>query len=138
VSAAKAPLGFGLYFIDVLACLLFSITLALATARFDTEQSVAVQLPTLEGSEHAPDLAPELGAQWITLREEEEGVQLYLDDVPLTLAALSARLEAAPPPAVILRSEASLLAELIGVAHSAGVPDVQIAYEQRVEEEGNP
>ena len=138
MSAAKAPLGFGLYFIDVLACMLFSITLALATARFDSVQNVAVQLPTIEDSEHVEGGAPQLGAQWITLRREGEGVQLYLGEDPVTLAALSARLEAAPPPAVILRSETSLLAELIGVAHAAGVADVQVAYEVSSTEEGTP
>ncbi len=35
-------LGYGLYFIDVLACLLFAITLTLAGARFGHERTVAV------------------------------------------------------------------------------------------------
>jgi biopolymer transport protein ExbD len=138
MSAAKAPLGFGLYFIDVLACMLFSITLALATARFDSEQHVAVQLPSIEDSEHSSDAAPQLGAQWVTLREEASGMQLYLGEEPVTLAALSSRFRAAPPPALILRSEASVLAEVIGMAHAAGVADVQLAYEVSSQEGEQP
>ena len=34
MSAPSSPLGLGLYFIDVLACLLFCLTLALVGARF--------------------------------------------------------------------------------------------------------
>ena len=134
MSGAKAPLGFGLYFMDVLACMLFSIVLALTSASFDREALLPVVLPTLERSSDAPLVAPELGAQWITLREEAGGVQLYLGDEAIELATLTERLEAAPPPSVILRTEESLLARLIALAHGAGVGDVQVAYEPKEDE----
>ena len=43
MSAARAPLGAGLYFIDVLACLLFCLVLVLVGARFGREQSVEIE-----------------------------------------------------------------------------------------------
>ena len=129
MSESKAPLGFGLYFIDVLACMLFSITLALAGARFDRVEPISLQLPPIERSEASLDAAPELAAQSITLRQEEGTMQIYLGEDPITLDALSERLEGAPPPAVVLRSEQSLLARVIAIAHSAGVHDVQLAYQ---------
>lgn len=129
MSASKAPLGFGLYFIDVLACMLFSITLALAGARFDRVERVSVQLPAMERTDTSLDSAPELAAQSITLREEEGSMRVYLGEDPVTLEALTERLAAAPPPAVVLRSEQSVLAQVIGIAYGAGVHDVQVAYE---------
>ena len=134
MSTAKAPLGFGLYFIDVLACLLFAIVLALAGARFDREQRVAVQLPPIERSDHSLDAAPELLTQSITLREEADGAQIYLGEEPISLAELKQRFEQAPPPGVVLRSEASLLTEVVALVHSAGVHDLQIAYEIQAQE----
>jgi biopolymer transport protein ExbD len=138
MSESKAPLGFGLYFIDVLACMLFSITLALAGARFDQVEHVSVQLPPMERSEASLDAAPELAAQSITLRQEEGNMQIYLGEDPVTLDTLTRRLESAPPPAVVLRSEQSLLAQVIAVAHSAGVHDVQVAYESVPAQPGEP
>ena len=41
----------------------------------------------------------------------------------------SARLQAAPPPSLVVRSEQSMLAQVIALAHTAGVHDVQVAYE---------
>ena len=34
-----------------------------------------------------------------------------------------------PPPSLLVRSEQSLLAQVIALAHTAGVHDVQVAYE---------
>lgn len=138
MSTSKAPLGFGLYFIDVLACMLFSITLALTSARFDEQELVSVQLPSIERTQASLDAAPELAAQSITLRREDESMRIYLGDEPVSLDALTARLQAAPPPAVVLRSEQSLLAQVIAAAHGAGVHDVQVAYEVTPAEEVQP
>ena len=49
-AQSTSLLGYGLYFIDVLACLLFCITLALVGARFGREQSVELELPRIEQS----------------------------------------------------------------------------------------
>jgi hypothetical protein len=136
VSTHRTPLGFGLYFIDVLACTLFSITLALVGARFDREERVSVQLPAIERSRRAADAAPELVAQSVTLREEPSGMRIYLGEEPISLAALTARLQAAPPPSLVVRSEQSMLAQVIALAHTAGVHDVQVAYEPA--SEGRP
>ena len=64
-AQSSSLLGYGLYFIDVLACLLFCITLALVGARFGREQTVAVELPELERAEGP---GAELSGSTITLR----------------------------------------------------------------------
>jgi biopolymer transport protein ExbD len=125
VSAARAPLGSGLYFIDVLACLLFCLTLVLVDARFGTERSVEVDLPPL-GSEGGGSLT----GRTITLRGAASDAQLYLDDELVTLEMLEARLRAAPPPSVVVRSEATPLARVVAIAHEAGVHDIELAYER--------
>ena len=44
MKTRRSPLGSGLYFIDVLACLLFCLALALVGARFGNEHSVEIEV----------------------------------------------------------------------------------------------
>ena len=120
-----SPMALGLYFIDVLACLLFCLTLALVGANFRRETTVELELPRLpEGA--AP--GPELSGVAIALRDGDQGPELYWEDERVTVAELGERLAAEPPPSVMLRAETSLLTEVIGLAHAAGVHDIQLAY----------
>jgi hypothetical protein len=127
VSAQSTSLlGYGLYFIDVLACLLFCITLALVGARFGREQTVALELPRMERTDGG---GSDLSGPSIALRGEGEALEIFLDGEPVTLDELATRLEGAPVPSVVVRSEASSLTRVIGIAHAAGVYDIQLAYE---------
>ena len=124
-ARSTSPLGFGLYFIDVLACLLFCITLALVGARFGRETSIPIDLPRLEGD--GP--GAELSAPSIALRSEAGELRLFFDGEPLDFAQLAERLERDPPPSVVVRAEVSPLSRVIGIAHDAGVRDIALAYE---------
>jgi hypothetical protein len=124
--SAPAPLGFGLYFIDVLACLLFCLTLALVGARFGREVTVPVDLPRLERSGAA---GTDLSGVEIVLLGAGDRPELFYDGERVGLDQLTSRLGAAPPPSVLVRSEDSVLARVIGAAHAAGVRDIQLAYE---------
>jgi hypothetical protein len=127
VSAQSTSLlGYGLYFIDVLACLLFCITLALVGARFGREQTVALELPHMEQTDGG---GSDLSGPSIALRGEGEALEIFLDSERVTLDELAARLEEAPVPSVVVRSEASSLTRVIGIAHAAGVHDIRLAYE---------
>ena len=130
MSASAAPMGRGLYFIDVLACLLFCVTLALVGARFGgREVTVPVELPKLPDAETSAAGADLSGAT-IVLKSSPDGAELYYDGEPLDFEALAARLAEATPPSVVVRSEASPLARVIGSAHAAGVHDIRLAYEE--------
>jgi len=127
VSAQSTSLlGYGLYFIDVLACLLFCITLALVGARFGREQTVALELPRMQRTDGG---GSDLSGPSIALRGEGEALEIFLDGERVTLDELATRLEGAPVPSVVVRSEASSLTRVIGIAHAAGVYDIQLAYE---------
>jgi hypothetical protein len=127
VSAQSTSLlGYGLYFIDVLACLLFCITLALVGARFGREHTVALELPQLEQSAGG---GSDLSGPTIAVRGEGEAIEIFLDDERVTLDELAARLGGAPAPSVVVRSEESILTRVIGIAHAAGVHDIQLAYQ---------
>ncbi len=126
MSAGRAPLGAGLYFIDVLACLLFCLVLALVGARFGQEHSVELDLPELA---RAPEGGASLTERQITLRERDGRVEVWLDDEPLSLEELALRLEAETPPSVVVRSETSLLSRVVGIAHDAGVRQIELTYE---------
>lgn len=121
----------GLYFIDVLACLLFSLTLALVGARFSSEQAVEIELP---------DAAPVAGAgsaldaEVVTIRPGATGPTLLIGDELLDFSGLQARFQSAPPAAVLIRSEATALSRVIAIAHGAGVSEIQLAYEARPDE----
>jgi biopolymer transport protein ExbD len=130
VSAGPSPTGLGIYFVDVLACLLFCLSLALVGARFGREHTVPVELPRA-GPNGAP--GPELTGSSLTLREHDGELEVFLDEERIPLEELEARLRAAPPAALVIRSQPSPLARAIGMAHAAGVHDIQLAY--RSEEE---
>jgi hypothetical protein len=124
--SAASPMSLGLYFIDILACLLFCLTLALVDARFGREVTVPVELPQLEKTAAAgTDL---LGVE-IVVREAPDGVEIFYEGEPVSVEALGARRADAPPPAIVVRSEASPVTRVIGAAHAAGVHDIQLAYE---------
>ncbi len=126
MSAGRAPLGAGLYFIDVLACLLFCLVLALVGARFGHEHSVELDLPELAS---AQDGGASLTERQIALRERDGRVEVWLDGEPLSLEELALRLEAETPPAVVVRSETSLLSRVVGIAHDAGVRQIELTYQ---------
>jgi len=126
--SARSPVGFGLYFIDVLASLLFAITLALASARFSHETTVPVNLPELAG-EAGLEAAPESVS--VTIRREDGRPRYYLDDRPLSFEALGERLRAASPAALRIRAQETALGRVIGLAHESGIHDIELAYETR-------
>ncbi len=128
-----SSMSLGLYFIDVLACLLFCLSLALVGASFGRETTVPLELPRMpEGAAPGPDLS----GIAIALRQGEAGPELFYDGTPVTVGELAERLAAAPPPSLVLRAETSLLTEVIGLAHAAGVHDIQLAYARaKIEEE---
>jgi len=126
--SARSPVGFGLYFIDVLASLLFAITLALSSARFSHETTVPVNLPELAG-EAGRGAAPETVS--VTIRREDGRARYYLEDRALSFEALGARLRAAPPEALQIRAEETALGRVIGLAHESGIHDIELAYQTR-------
>jgi hypothetical protein len=128
---SRSPVGFGLYFIDVLACLLFCITLSLVGARFSRETTVPVELPELAGAAGAAG-APE--AVSVTIRTEAGRTRYWLEDREIGFADLDRRLRAEPPTALRIRSEETALARVIGIAHASGVHDIELAYETRARE----
>ena len=128
MSSGRAPLGAGLYFIDVFACLLFCLVLALLGARFGREHSVELDLPELAS---APESGPSLTEREIALRERDGEVEIRLDGEVVSLEGLAARLRAETPPAVVVRSETSLLSRVVGIAHDAGVREIELTYEVR-------
>jgi hypothetical protein len=130
VSAPATPSGYGLYFIDVLACLLFCITLALAGARFGHEDSVAIDLPELDRS-GAPGSA--LEAPSIAVKGEGERLELFYRGEAIAIGALESELQRDPPHSIVVRAEASGLSRVIALAHAAGVADIRIAYEISLE-----
>ncbi len=119
-------MGVGLYFIDVFACTLFCLTLALVGARFGHEATVPLDLPRMGASASS---GSDLSGPSIALRLREGEVELFFEDEPVSFEELEQRLRAAPPPSVVVRSEQSALARVIGVAHAAGVHDIRLAYE---------
>jgi biopolymer transport protein ExbD len=132
VSARTSSLlGYGLYFIDVLACLLFCLTLALVSARFGREQSAQVDLPRAPAG---PRAGADLTGTSIALLSEQGETRLYLEEQLVSLEELAERLRARPPASVVVRSEATPLARVIAVVHAAGVSEIALAYET----EGEP
>ena len=124
--SAQASMGVGLYFIDVFACTLFCLTLALVGARFGNEVTVPLDLPRMDASASS---GSDLSGLSIALRLREGELELFFEDEPVSFEELEQRLRAAPPPSVVVRSEQSALARVIGVAHAAGVHDIRLAYE---------
>jgi biopolymer transport protein ExbD len=125
-GTGNAGLGRGLYFVDVLACLLFCLTLALVGARFDRERTVAVELPELRRSAAT---GADLVAATVTLRSSGDELSILLDDEELSVGELRKRWAELPPPAVVLRAEDSPLGRIVALAHEVGVEQIQLAYE---------
>lgn len=126
MSASSSPMGLALYFIDVLACLLFCLALALVGARFGREVTVPVDLPRLEGSDA---LGSDLAGTVIHVRSGSAAPEFYLEEDPVSFESLKRRLAAAPPLSVVVRAEDSAVARVIGAAHAAGIHDIQLAYD---------
>ena len=93
--STPAMLGSGIYFIDVLACLLFCITLALVGARFGHEVTVPVDLP---GMEEGVGSGMDVIGPSISVYSAGEELRVLLEDEPVTMEDLTARLRASPPP----------------------------------------
>ena len=130
--SAGSPMALGLYFIDVLACLLFALTLALVDARFGSETTVPVDLPDLVADR---DPGGTLESAEVVLREFGDGVEAFLDGEPVTLDALLRQLHEAPPLALVVRAEETPVTRVIGAAHAAGVRDIELAYDAVKEEQ---
>ena len=124
-AQSSSLLGYGLYFIDVLACLLFCVTLALVGARFGQEHTVELALPELERS---AGTGSDLTGTTIALRTDRDALELTLDGEVVDWEELASRLGEAPVPSVVVRAEASSLTRVIAIAHTAGVHDIQLAY----------
>jgi hypothetical protein len=125
MKAAGAPLGYGLYFLDVLACTLFCLAFTLVAARPASEVAVAIELP------RASDVrmpGTGLPAASLVVRGSLAAPELLLDGEAIDLASLEVRLRAAPPAALRIRSEDSPLARAVAAAHAAGVPEIELAY----------
>jgi len=126
VSAQSSSLlGYGLYFIDVLACLLFCVTLALVGARFSRERTVELALPEIE---RAAGTGSDLTGTTIALRNDGDALELTIDGEVVGWEELEERLSAETLPSVIVRSEASSLTRVIAIAHTAGVRDIRLTY----------
>lgn len=128
MSERGSPVGYALYFIDVLACLLFSIVLTLVGARFTSETTVPVDLPDLAQATGAAE-SPEALA--VTVVEEDGRARLFLGEQPVSFAELSEAFRREAPPTVRIRAEETPLARVIGLAHESGIHDIELAYETR-------
>ena len=138
MSAPTSPLGVGLYFIDVFACVLFCLALALVGARFGRERTVVIEAPS-PAREAAG--ASALTATSIAIRPGEDGTpSIWLEEEAIGVDELQERLREAAPPGIVVRSEESLLARVIAIAHASGVAEIELAYETRPPraEEGRP
>jgi hypothetical protein len=125
MSAAASPLGYGLYFLDVLACTLFCLAFALAGARGPRELAIPVELPRAEA---ARAVGSGLAGASLVVRGDPAAPELLLDGERVDLATLEARLRRAPPPALRIRAEVSPLGRAIALAHAAGVLEIELAY----------
>jgi len=125
MSAASSPLGYGLYFLDVLACTLFCLAFLLVNARFSREAAIPVEIPRAEAARGAGSALP---AASLVVRGDAASPELLLDGEPVDLAGLEARLRSAPPAALRVRGEDSPLLRAIAIAHAAGVLEIELAY----------
>jgi biopolymer transport protein ExbD len=126
-AAAPGRLGgVGLYFIDIFACTLFCLSLALVGARFSREIAIEIELPELARAGSDIGAASPLA---VTLRSVEGETEIFWEDERVTFSELRTRLAAASPHALLFRMEASEFTRAVDLAHSAGVRDIQIAYE---------
>jgi hypothetical protein len=126
VKTDGAPLGYGLYFLDVVACALFCLSFALVGAQRAREVAAPVESPRETAPARAPGSA--LAGASLLVRGSVAAPELLLDGEALDLASLEARLREAPPAALRIRSEDSLLARAVAVAHAAGVAEIELGY----------
>ena len=90
------------------------------------DAAIVKSLPRLE-SEAAP--GTDLASAEVVLRAVPGGVEAFYEGEPLGLDALAAQLAAAPPLALVVRSEETPMTRVIGAAHAAGVHDIRLAYD---------
>ena len=121
-------IGYAVYFIDVLACMLFCLVLALVGARFGREQTVELDLPQMERSAAA---GSDLVGREVALLGEGARLRVLLDGEPLGVRELESRLREARPPSIVLRMERSALSDVVAAVHAAGVAEIRLAYEAR-------
>jgi hypothetical protein len=131
MSPARSPLGYGLYFLDVLACTLFCLAFILVGARASREAAIPVELPRAPA---LPGPGSALPAASLVVRD----TGLWLDGEAVDAAELEARLRRAPPAALRVRSEDSPLLRAIAIAHAAGVLEIELAYAQAPPAHGGP
>ncbi len=127
-AQSTSLLGYGLYFIDVFACLLFCITLALVGARFGQERTVAVDLPDMKRRDAS---GTALEAPSVSVRSRAGELEIFFEGERVTLDEFETRLRGSTPPALVVRAEESPLARVVAVAHEAGVLDIQLAYQAK-------
>jgi len=125
--SARSPLGYGLYFLDVLACTLFCLAFTLVSAKVSGETATPVELPR---SGEAGVRGSALPAASLVVRGDAESPELLLDGEPVDLAGLEARLRRAPPAALRVHGEDSPLLRAIAIAHAAGVFEIELAHSQ--------
>ena len=128
---AGASAGVTLYFIDIFACTLFCLSLALVGARFSREHAIEIELPTAAES-RSVNARRAMGAVTpiaVTLRASQGRTEMFWEDEPITQAGLRERLAAAQPEELLFRLEASEFTQAVALAQDAGVRDIQIAYE---------
>ena len=71
----------------------------------------------------------DLSGRSIVVRSHAGELQILLDEERVSFEELEAQLRSSSPPSVVLRSEGSPIARVIGIAHAAGVRNIQLAYE---------
>src|SRR5262245_4015145 len=124
---SRSPLGYGLYFLDVLACTRFCLAYLLVGARASREAAIPVELARAR-VEHGVGSA--LPAATLVVRGDPRAPELWLDGEPVDLGGLEARLRRAPPAALRVRGEDSPLLRAIAIARESGVLEIEIAYAQ--------
>ncbi len=124
-AQSTSLLGYGLYFIDVLACQLMSIPLAQVGPPLGQERTGEVELPRMEASSGS---GSDLTGAAVAIRGRGENVEIFLGEERIDLETLAERLTDAPPPRIVVRSEESTLTRVIAISHAAGVHDIQLAY----------
>ena len=122
---ARGTSAFGIYFIDIFACVLFALTLTLVSARFGRETHVPIDLPETSSQGAAP---AEVTPVAITLRDEEGQTRVYWNDETISDDELIARLDRTHPPAIEIRMDASPLTHVLAAVQEAGIEDVRVAY----------
>ena len=69
--------GVGLYFIDIFACTLFCLSLALVGARFSRETAIEIELPEASRASNAGRVVGAPTPVAVTLRSAEGRTQIF-------------------------------------------------------------